>query len=384
MEPNTRPWNVRGYTVGRAICCFLASHVAVSSAELVELDTGEADNGPGPKTFAEIPKFLQRRYIVPAEHGKVKPFDEGGRKFASEQCNQACINHTSCCWWSVRHVENWAEAKAAAGCDGVDQPEDCRKRQDDVRIYWEVIGQDWMNFQEVSWCLAELGQPGEKTLLKEPRECGLKDRRFRFGVVQEGADFNAIFTMNNRPGAQTVISTFKDPSGKGDFSFYVLVEISKSGFKIFDKTGKQHFDIHSVVELERADAFRNLIGVTASNEMTFVKSYVCGLFELNVSRDEIRRTEGVENLPAERANVNRCLPQASPCAAGSSCDREGHFEAVAREKWNQEYQVTDAGGAGGVPFARVMCAVFASVLLLLVVLVSTPRSAPAQLCESQE
>lgn len=253
----------------------------------------------------------------------------------AKDCENLCATTKDCCRWGVAAVQKWEDA-ADAG-------------RGFTEVGWEVHGDDLAAFTEATWCTVKACADGDAVKFAVTVEDG-KKVVFHHKGVKVGA-----FDATQFPG--------KDGS-----KFYVLVTLTEKGWAFFANDGTK------VGEAAEADALKNLKEDPADhNEVTFVKSYSCGLFKKEAKAAQLR----LESLQSGFLK---------------KCDGHGHESIVdadkafgaAVAKAKAAWSVDASAGSHGISFASIVCAVFSSVALVFVVLVVAKKNSQLEVVVADE
>lgn len=276
-----------------------------------------------------IPGFLLKDFWFPFQKTHVvKPV-----AVPAKDCENLCAATKDCCRWGVREVKAWEDAKDAD--------------KGFTHLGWEVHGADLAKFAEATWCTGKACADGAAV---------------KFSVTV--ADDKVLFHLKGDKKKEFPVAKLP---GKDGSKFYVFVVLNKDGWALYDKDGK----LAGVVAEE--DALKNLMEAPKLHaEVTFVKSYSCGLFKKEAPAAKLR----LESL--ESGFLKKCEHPGGE----SVIDADKAF-AAAVAKANGKWSV-DASAGHGISFASIVCAVFSSVALVFLVLFVAKKNSHLEVVVADE
>jgi len=245
----------------------------------------------------------------------------------AKDCEHTCAATKDCCRWGVAAVTTWEGAVDA--------------NQGLTELGWEIhSGNDLATFAKGDWCTTQLcGQAGADTL--------------EVTAAQKTGVWNVVVTYNGVEKASVPIAQFP-PTAAGS-KFFALVTVTDKGWSFFDRNGNQRASV------TQADALKNLKQdpENTHNQVTFVRSYSCGLFTKNGNAARIR-------LEALQSGL---LKKCDGHHHESVVDGNTAFgAAVAKAAKAARWSVDASAGSHGISFVSLVCAVFSSVALVFLVL----------------
>lgn len=244
----------------------------------------------------------------------------------AKACEQTCAATKDCCRWGVAAVTHWEDAVDAD--QGLEE------------LGWEIHGgDDLAKFAKAVWCTTEacLDPNAEKL-------------EVNVGLLKDV--WSVIVTHKGKEVGRFNIDKF--PPKEAGSKFFALVTVTDKGWKFFDKDGNE------IGSVEQADALKNLKEdpENTHNEVTFVRSYSCGLFKKEGKAAKIR-------LEALQSGL---LKKCDGHHHESVVDGDKAFgAAVAKAAKAGRWSVDASSGSHGISFVSLVCAVFSSVALVFVV-----------------
>lgn len=290
-----------------------------------------------------IPGFLFKDYWYPfAATNVVRPVEA-----PTEDCKTLCARTTHCCRWAVRDVRSWQDAKDADATPS--------------HLAWVMAGENLNNIV------------GE-------------DPTWTFGagntIVVTAVVANMILTPtagNFAPAAAQNINWAVIPGQDlGATSFYALFVLTQANFIMFDKNGQPQVTFTKTP----ADGIVTLTAdptLLDANIVSFVRSYSCGLFKKTASETRLAVEAEKFGLLEKCGGENK-----EEKCEGSNCNPKAAFEAQMERVKNGKWSGDTSVGSHGISFASIVCAVFASVTLVFVVLVVAKKNCHPEVAPADE
>lgn len=280
-----------------------------------------------------IPGFLLKDFWFPFANVIREPEPAAPTK----SCENLCATTKDCCRWGVAKVRNWEDALDA--------------KKGLTRLGWEVhAGDDLAAFTEVMWCTVQ-----------KCAEAGA----VKLAVTVE--DGRVVFHHKDVKVGDFAVDRF--PAKEAGSRFYVFVALDEGGWTFFDRDGNE------VGRAAEVDALKNLKEDPENNhaEVTFVASWACGLFKKEARAARVR----LESL--QSGLLKKCDGHGHE----SIVDGDKAFAAALANK-AKDWSVDASAGSHGISFASVVCAVFASVALVFLVLFVAKKNSQHEVVVADE
>jgi len=259
-----------------------------------------------------------------------------------KDCEDLCKKKTTCCQWGVAAVRDWETAKQdTAGF---------------TQLGWEIHGKDAGVFVAAKWCL--------KTVCTDALEAD------QFIVTLDVVKKAFQFKLGGE--AAEVIGTVAQFPGRDSFAFYLLMVMTENAFTFFNTDGLK------IKEFARTHALKDLMEDPGNHgEVTFVKSYSCGLFTKDARAATIRLNSDQAGL------LENCGGEAGTVPTESNVDEKAAFVA-ALAKVNHQWSVDASAGSHGISFVSIVCAVLSSVSLVFLVFFVAKKNSHLEVAVADE